>query len=246
MEQSICIAGKNNIAIGVCDYILENYPEVTLYAITNRTDKGINGSQRSFKSYLLQHPNIRQIVLEDVYSVENLIFLSAEFDQIVKPKLFHSDRLYNIHFSYLPAYKGMYTSALPIINHEKATGVTFHKIDAGIDTGDIIDQTQIEILHDETAESLYTKLIEEGIKLIVKHIPSIIENNIQSYPQDIIGSSYYSKTAIDYNNLRVNTNQTAYQIEAEIRAFHFRDYQLPHINGVPIIKAAILSNRSEK
>ena len=39
----------------------------------------------------------------------------------------------------------MFTSALPLINGEKETGVTLHKIDAGIDTGDIIDQIKFQI-----------------------------------------------------------------------------------------------------
>ena len=56
------------------------------------------------------------------------------------PKNFLNARLYNIHFSYLPAYKGMFTSALPIKNGEVDSGVTLHKIESGIDTGDIIDQ----------------------------------------------------------------------------------------------------------
>ena len=40
----------------------------------------------------------------------------------------------------------MYTSCLPILFNEKESGVTLHKIDRGIDTGDIIDQITFPIL----------------------------------------------------------------------------------------------------
>lgn len=71
---------------------------------------------------------------------DDLIFISLEFDKIVNPDLFKDARLYNIHFSLLPSYKGMYTSAIPILNGEEMVGVTFHEIDKGIDTGNIIAQ----------------------------------------------------------------------------------------------------------
>ncbi len=51
--------------------------------------------------------------LEDIYSIENLIFLSLEFDRIVNPNKFKSNKLFNIH---LPKYKGMFTSIIPILN----------------------------------------------------------------------------------------------------------------------------------
>ena len=58
--------------------------------------------------------------------------------EIIKTKNFKSNKLFNLHFSLLPSYKGMHTSAFPILNGEKYSGVTIHKIDNGIDTGDII------------------------------------------------------------------------------------------------------------
>lgn len=61
----------------------------------------------------------QNITLEQAYEIENLIFISCEFDQLIKPEKFNSPFLYNIHFSLLPAYKGMYTSALPLYNGEK-------------------------------------------------------------------------------------------------------------------------------
>ena len=68
------------------------------------------------------------------------MFISLEYHRLIDPLKFVTSKLYNPHFSLLPAYKGMYTSALPLLNDEKDAGVTLHHIDSGIDTGDIIDQ----------------------------------------------------------------------------------------------------------
>ncbi|MBQ8080233.1 MAG: hypothetical protein IJ236_09800 [Oscillospiraceae bacterium] len=74
-----------------------------------------------------------------MYDTEDLIFLSAEFDRLIRPDKFRSQELYNIHFSLLPRYKGCYTSVHPLLHGDTTTGVTFHRIRRGIDTGEIID-----------------------------------------------------------------------------------------------------------
>ena len=50
----ICVAGKNNIAVNVCEFIKQYYPEIELCYIPNRTDKGYNEFQRSMIWYAAQ------------------------------------------------------------------------------------------------------------------------------------------------------------------------------------------------
>src|SRR5690606_13123102 len=103
----------------------------------------------------------------DLYNIENLLFLSLEYDRIIRPEIFKSSKLYNLHFSLLPAYKGVFTSILPILNGERQTGVTLHKIDNGIDTGDIIFQKNIDITEDINSLQLYKRYSDIGYKLLV-------------------------------------------------------------------------------
>lgn len=230
MERLICIAGKNNIAIDVAEYLRSNYPDIPLCAITDLTDDGQNKFQYSFKTYA-KNRGIRITCLEDIYAKENLIFLSIEFDRIVKPKLFRSKELYNIHFSLLPKYKGMYTSSLPILHGEAFTGVTFHRIDSGIDTGEIVAQRVVPILEEDTSKSLYLKLIQQGTQLVISCLPDVIAGTVHSFPQGVVGSTYFSKRTLDYKNLFIDFHATAQQVSNQIRAFHFRDYQMPIVEG---------------
>ena len=231
---NICVAGKNNIAVDVVSYLNEhNNGRYKLCTICNDSRKELIGFQKSLSSYAKQY-NIPIVKLEETYCMKDLIFLSMEFDKIIKPNLFSDARLFNIHFSLLPAYKGMYTSAIPILNGERFTGVTFHRIDSGIDTGEIISQRKIPIGDKDTARDLYIKYNIEGARLVIDNIESVIDGREKSHKQSNNGASYYPKGYIDYANLKININTSAQQVERQIRAFSFREYQMPCFNGVPV------------
>lgn len=238
----VCIAGKNNIAVAVLDYFIQLDGDYTLGVICNKTETGINGFQRSLRQFAKRN-NIKEYTLEDMYKIENLIFLSLEYDRLIRPNLFKSDRLFNIHFSKLPQYKGMYTSAISILNSEKVVGVTLHRIDYGIDTGEIISQKEF-CIDGMNCREVYFSYIKYGTELILKNIPDLLTGKEISHPQAITGSSYYSRKALDYNNITIDLKQTADGIDRQIRAFNFREYQLPEVFGKKIFYSEITNVRS--
>jgi methionyl-tRNA formyltransferase len=97
-----------------------------------------------------------------------------EFDEIIKSDRFKSKKLYNIHFSLLPKFNGMYTFAWPILSSENCTGVSLHEVDAGIDTGDIVAQVKFNIEITDTARTLYLKYIKEGTSLVNSFLEKIL------------------------------------------------------------------------
>ncbi len=242
---TICIAGKNNIAIDVCKYVVEYYPQAKVYALINRNEPGEDNWQRSFLKYIKSEQRVELSTMEQMYEIEDLVFMSVEFDRIIRPHLFKTKRLYNIHFSLLPAYKGVYPSVWPILNGEEYAGVTLHKMDQGIDTGDIIAQKRFKLSPKETSFSLYTKLIDEGTKLVVKHIDKLIAMRFKAHPQPANGSTYYSKKSIDYSNLTIDLNVTAAQLDRQIRAFYFPAYQVAQVYGKSIDGTKITSVKSK-
>lgn len=242
----LCIAGKNNIAVNSLDYLLNelNYPQKDICVVLNKSDAGVDTWQKSLKKYA-QDNNVEIKILEDVYGIDDLIFISLEFDRIIKTEFFKTEKIYNIHFSLLPAYKGMYTSALPIINGEKYSGVTLHKIDNGIDTGDIIDQIRFEIDINDTSRDLYMKYLKNAFVLFKNNIKKILEEDIMSVPQSLMGASYFSKKAIDYANLKIDYKKTSFEIYNQLRAFIFPEFQLPKIDNDEIYKVELTSKKSD-
>lgn len=241
---NICIAGKNNIAVDVCRYVVEHYPDAHIFTLINRNEPGEDNWQRSYLKYIKSEPRVELSTLEQMYGMEDLIFMSVEYDRIIKPHLFKTKRLFNIHFSLLPAYKGVYPSVWPILNGEKYAGVTLHMMDHGIDTGDIIAQKRFRISTKETSFTLYAKLIEHGTSLVIKNIYKLIANHFRVHHQSSIDSTYYSRKSIDYANLTINLNATATQIDRQIRAYYFPAYQVAVVHGYQIKNTRITKEKS--
>lgn len=243
MLKTICIAGKNDIAVDVMLYLKRNYSDYRLVCIYNKNETGVNSWQKSLK-WFAEKNGIEEVTLDQAYQIPDLLFLSLEFDRIIKPSKFVSDDLYNIHFSLLPQYKGMHTSVLPILNEESYTGVTLHKIQDGIDTGEIVDAVRIPIKPDDSSLDLYISLINNGVELVKKNLPKLLAGDVTCFPQSAEKSTYYPKSEIDYTTLSLNVNCTAYQIKNQIRAFNFRPYQLLTWNGIRYLDSTILPNVS--
>jgi len=243
-KKTVCVAGKNDIAVNILEYLYAmNSDDFDLVVSCNRNEDGKNTWQKSLR-FFAQKLGIREVSLEELYGIEDLVFLSLEYDRIIRPHLFATNQLYNIHFSALPKYKGMYTSALPLLNDESEGGVTFHRIESGIDTGEIIRQQLFEIDEACTSRDLYLKCIENGTAVVKAELDNILNNACVSKPQPAAHSSYYSKAAIDYGNLSIDTNNTAYGIGRQLRAFTFREYQLPKVHGYAIFDYAITDKLS--
>lgn len=241
----ICIGGKNNIAVDVCCYVLENYHDIDLCVIPNKCDDGIDRSQRSFKKYAEDH-GVSIVSLADVYTCNDLVFLSVEFDRIIKPEKFASKELFNIHFSLLPKYKGCHTAVMPILNGDEIGGVTLHVMESGIDTGDIIDQERVLISKDETCRSLYHKYLELGSKVVKRNFDALINRTYKAHRQPLDDSSYFPRADIDYSNLKIDYNRTAAQVERQFRAYSFRDFQLPQYDGHSISHVDITDKKSHE
>lgn len=237
----LVLAGKNNIAVNVLDYLLENYND-NFVVVCNQTDGGHHGWQRSLKKTALDK-GVREISLEEAYEQAS-VFLSLEFDKIVRPEKFKKARAYNIHFSLLPKYKGMYTSIWPLLNNEISSGVTLHEIDSGIDTGPIIEQREFSISKHDRARDLYEKYLTTSFELIKERLNDIITGNLSVTTQAKNYSTYYSKQSLDFSKLEVDLYQTAFSIAKQIYSFSFREYQLPLIKGETIVEAEILDARS--
>ncbi|MGO8795933.1 MAG: methionyl-tRNA formyltransferase [Candidatus Sulfotelmatobacter sp.] len=90
----------------------------------------------------------------------------------------------NLHASLLPKYRGAAPIQWAIANGEIVTGVTTMKIDAGLDTGDILLQKELAIDPDDTSETLAPKLAALGADLTVETLREIQAGSIHPRPQD--------------------------------------------------------------
>lgn len=240
----IVIAGKNDIAVHGLLLAIEHFDISAIIVVVNKNDRGIDGWQRSLIKVAKEN-SIAIKTLDEVYETKIDLFLSLEFDQIVKPEKLKTDNIYNIHFSELPKYKGMYTSVWPILYADSQSGVTLHKIDTGIDTGDIIAQKTFKLSENDRSQDCYRKYIDSSKDLLSEWFVKIINNKIQPKKQLAINSTYFSKKSIDYSDLSIDFDKTAWQIQRQIYAFSFRPYQLLSMNGKNISDVKIKLEKSK-
>lgn len=90
----------------------------------------------------------------------------------------------NLHASLLPKYRGAAPIQWAIAQGETVTGVTTMRIDAGLDTGDILMQREIPIELDDTAETVAPRLAAIGADLTVETLRGLQSGSIQPRPQD--------------------------------------------------------------
>jgi methionyl-tRNA formyltransferase len=90
----------------------------------------------------------------------------------------------NLHASLLPKYRGAAPIQWAIARGETVTGVTTMKIDAGLDTGDILLQEEVPIAPGDTAETLAPKLAEVGAKLTVTTLRGLQAGSVHPRRQD--------------------------------------------------------------
>src|SRR5208282_4556604 len=90
----------------------------------------------------------------------------------------------NLHASLLPKYRGAAPIQWAIANGEIVTGVTTMRIDAGLDTGDILLQRDLPINPEDTAETLAPRLATIGANLVVETLLGLQADTIHPRPQD--------------------------------------------------------------
>src|SRR5580704_3548781 len=90
----------------------------------------------------------------------------------------------NLHASLLPKYRGAAPIQWAIARGETVTGVTIMRIDAGLNTGDILLQQEIAIVADDTAETLAPRLASMGADLIVRTLQGLLADTVKPRAQN--------------------------------------------------------------
>src|SRR5258708_4684116 len=114
------------------------------------------------------------------------------YGQIIPAKLLPIPKLgwINLHASLLPKFRGAAPINWAIVNGETRTGVTTMRIDAGMDTGDMLSQRVIEIGSKETAPELAARMAEAGAPLMTETLRGLAAGTIAPKAQNHAEASY--------------------------------------------------------
>lgn len=162
--------------------------------------KGAFGIERAekhgIKTYVFDRKEYKGKVSDEVLNLlrgkVDLIVL-AGFLSILNGDLLHEfkDKIINIHPSLIPSFCGNGMYGLKV--HEKAieygvkiSGCTVHFVDEGTDTGAIILQKAVEVLDDDTAETLQKRILVEEHKLLPKAIKLLVEGKVKKTGRRVV------------------------------------------------------------
>lgn len=188
----VVFMGTPDFAAGILKAVIGAGHEVVLAVTQPDKPKGRGGAvqsspvkecavSRGIEVY--QPKRVREAeCVEFIRKREPEIILVAAFGQILSEEILQMPKYgcINVHASLLPKYRGAAPIQWAVINGEKVSGVTIMRMDAGIDTGDMIEKAEVELSPQETGGSLFDKLEKLGADLLIRTMEKI-ENGTAVY-----------------------------------------------------------------
>lgn len=190
---NVVLLGKGSLAIKVAEWFKENTN--LLYVVPDMpeptwTDSMIEWCKNNNVDY------IESGDYNDIPDVDIDLAMSVFYGNIIKQNFIDSCRnIINLHNSPLPKYRGVRPINWALKNGEHSHGVTIHKIDKGVDTGEIIGQVTYPIYPEiEEVEDVYSKALDYGwmlFKDVAKNLTHAINHakpqgeNFSYYPSEM-------------------------------------------------------------
>jgi methionyl-tRNA formyltransferase len=169
------------------------------------------------------------------------VIIIIAYGQIIPGRLLPIPHLgwINLHASLLPKYRGAAPIAWAVANGETLSGNTTMRIDAGMDTGEMLLQEELQIGADETAPELAERLSEAGARLMVETLRGLQSGKLTSRQQVHAAASY--APMLKREDGRIDWTRPAREIYNRMRGFvpwpgaytQFRG-QTCHLLGLPL------------
>jgi UDP-4-amino-4-deoxy-L-arabinose formyltransferase/UDP-glucuronic acid dehydrogenase (UDP-4-keto-hexauronic acid decarboxylating) len=173
--------------------------------------------QKNIAVYTTEEVNSPQWIAK-ILAINPDIIFSFYYRKMISREILDLPRIgaFNLHGSFLSAYRGRCPVNWVIINGETQTGVTLHYMIDKPDAGDIVGQKAVAIELLDTAKTLYDKLCRAAKKLLDELLPLIKSNQIPRRKQNLAEGSYYGGRRPEDG--RIYWNKSADEIYNLIRA----------------------------
>jgi len=141
------------------------------------------------------------------------------YGHILRPEILTTPPLgmINVHASLLPRYRGPAPIPWAILNGETETGVSIMRMDAGLDTGRVLQRVETPIAPDDTGGSLSDRLADLGAKAVADVVARLAKGDLPGEAQDHSTATYAPK--IDRDATRLSFTGAAIGVARKVRAF---------------------------
>lgn len=226
----IIFMGTPDFSVGTLEALVKAGHEVVLAVTQPDKPKG-RGKAVSFSPVkeaalvygipVFQPRRIREPeAISELRKYEADVMVVVAFGQILPKEVLEMTRYgcINVHASLLPKYRGAAPIQWAVIHGEAVSGVTTMQMDEGLDTGDMIQKTEVTLDAKETGGSLHDKLAAAGAALCVETLEKI-ENGTAEFTKQGESPTAYART-LDKKIGNIDWNRPAIEIERLIRGLN--------------------------
>ncbi len=159
--------------------------------------------------------------LEKLRALQPDVIVVVAFGQIIPREILElpPGGCINVHASLLPMYRGAAPIQWAVINGDRESGVTTMRMDAGLDTGDMILKETVALAPDETGGSLFDKLSAVGASLLIRTLDAIRDGTARYERQPKESPTAYA-SMLTKKDGRIDWARNAQEIERLIRGLN--------------------------
>jgi methionyl-tRNA formyltransferase len=254
---AIIFFGTPQFAVPSLRALIENKEDVALVVSQPDKAKGrghvfssppVKDLALSYGIKVLQPPKVKDTNLfEELQSISPEFIVVVAYGKILPKEILYIPKMgcINVHASLLPKYRGAAPIQWALINGDKITGITTILMDEGLDTGDILLQSKIDIRDEDNFITLSERLSKLGASLLIETIRGIRRGEIKPKKQD--GEASYAPP-FKKEDGRIDWNKSAESIVNLVRALNPWPSTYCYFNGerIKILKARVqMSNRED-
>lgn len=227
----VLFIGTGEIGVPVLHSLLKSN-EHELVGVVTQPDKPVGRAQRieapaikialgDSKVPVLQPKRIKnEDAVAAIRAIAPDVIAVIAYGQILPRSVLEIPRIacLNLHASLLPRHRGAAPIQAAIIAGDRESGISVMYMDEGLDTGDVLLQTRLEIAPDETGGSLHDRLAAVAPEALHEALAQLQAGTAARIPQDSSAATYAPKLEREHG--RIDWNEPVALIERKIRAFN--------------------------
>lgn len=224
---------NNRVGFEVVRWIVESSDSQLVGLVLHPEDKRAYGERIRKVSQLQDDRVLLAPELGDEQGLRRLkgwrgdVGLSLYFGYILKPEVFRSfpEGCLNLHPSYLPYNRGVYTNVWSIVDRTPA-GASLHYIDKGVDTGPVLERRRVEKRPTDTGDTLYRRLEDVCVELFRDIWPRFVEGEVEPEPQPQEQGTYHRLADVeDIDRIELDEEYTGRELLNRLRARTFPPFR---------------------
>ena len=228
--KTVAFLGSKDIGLACLKHLYDRQEELDFHIAYVLT----NGKGKDIDSFCEEHALVLVNSLDDLLLKPCFdIGISVQYHEILKKEhITRANELFiNLHMAPLPEYRGCNQFSFAILNNDTTFGTTVHRLETGIDSGDIIIERRFQIPPNCWVNELHRLTYQESLILFEETLPLIFHGNYEFTPQssllDARGSEIHYRKEIEEIKI-IDLAWDRDKIEKHIRATLMPGFEPPY------------------